>query len=112
MDEKRYYSISEVAKDLGLPQSTLRYWEKEFDFIKPKTNQHGTRFYTEENIADIKMVHYLVKEKKMTLEGARKLLKNNKEGVAKQTEVVSRLRSIKTEIEAIKETFDKVVSNT
>ena len=60
---KKYYKIREVAEILNIPASTLRFWEGQFTIIKPKRNEHGTRFYTPSDIETIKMVHYLVKEK-------------------------------------------------
>lgn len=108
MESKRYYKISEVAEIFDLPLSTLRFWEKKFDFIKPKTNQRGVRYYTDEDIEKIKMVHYLVKECGMTLDGALNKMKANRDGVSKQTEVVSRLREIKSEIDALKRSFETI----
>lgn len=73
--EKRYHSITEVAKELGVNASQLRYWEKEFTVLKPRTNARGKRFYTASDIQLIKEIHFLVKEEGRTLEGARKALK-------------------------------------
>lgn len=111
MAEKHYYSIGEVAQMLGVNLSLLRYWEKEFPFICPKKNAHGTRLYSNENLDDIKLVYYLVKEKKLTLEGAKKQLKENKEGTIKNHEIIMRLKEIKNEISAIKESFDCMISD-
>lgn len=94
---------------LDVNLSLLRYWEKEFPFICPKKTDKGTRRYTQENINGIKLVYHLVKEKKLTLEGAKKKLKDNKEGITKNYEIVSRLWEIKKEIQYIKEQFNTVV---
>lgn len=75
---KLYYSISEVAKMLGLSTSLLRYWEKEFPNIKPGLNSAGNRIYKDEDIQQIRIVQYLLKEKKMTIEGAKLHLKGAK----------------------------------
>lgn len=77
-DGKLYYSISEVAKMLGLTTSLLRYWEKEFHNIKPSLNSAGNRIYKDEDIQQIRIIQYLLKEKKMTIEGARLYLKDHK----------------------------------
>lgn len=111
MAEKQYHSIGEVAKMLHVNLSLLRYWEKEFPFICPKKNTKGTRLYSQENINDIKLVYHLVKEKKLTLEGAKKRLKENRDGVIKNHQIVLRLQEIKKEIQQIKEQFDVVIQN-
>ncbi len=74
--EKKYYKISEVAELLGLPASTLRFWEKSFTVIKPKRNNHGTRFYTAADIEKISMIHYLVKERGLKLEAAQEQIRS------------------------------------
>ena len=73
--EKRYHSITEVAVDMGVNASQLRYWEKEFTLLKPRTNARGKRFYSNTDIQLIKEIHWLVKEEGHTLEGARKALR-------------------------------------
>jgi len=109
MAEKLYYSISEVAEKLHVEPSTLRFWEKEFPFICPKRTDKSTRRYTRENISDIQLVYHLLKEKKLTLEGAKKRLKENKDGIIKNHKIVLRLQEIQKEIGCIKEQFDIVL---
>ncbi len=109
MAEKSYYSISEVAEMLDVNLSLLRYWEKEFPFICPKKTEKGTRLYSPENINDIKLVYHLVKEKKLTLEGAKKRLKENKDGIVKNHKIILRLQEIQKEIKNIKEQFNAVL---
>jgi len=75
---KLYYKIGEVAEMLGVNTSLLRYWEGEFPNIKPKLNSAGKRIYTKDDIKELRLVQYLLKEKKMTIEGARKHLKEKK----------------------------------
>jgi DNA-binding transcriptional MerR regulator len=96
--EKLFYSIAEVAKMFGINQSNLRFWEKEFDQLKPKRNDKGTRFYTPDDIQTIKQIIYLTKEQKLTLDGARRKLSQKKDIVAKQQEVVERLKVIRKEL--------------
>ncbi len=96
--EKLFYSISEVADLLGVNQSNLRFWESEFKQLKPKRNPKGTRFYSPEDIALVKQIMYLVNEQKLTLEGAKRKLNQKKDAVAKQQEVVERLKLIRTEL--------------
>jgi len=99
--EKLFYSISEVAEMFQVNQSNLRFWEKEFKQLKPKRNVKGTRFYSSEDIALIKSIIYLVSEQKLTLDGAKRKLSQKKDVVAKQTEVVERLKSIRKELMGI-----------
>jgi len=79
-------------------QSNLRFWEKEFKQLKPKRNDKGTRFYTPDDIQVIKQIIYLVNEQKLTLDGAKRKLSQKKDAIAKQQEVVERLKNIRTEL--------------
>ena len=96
--EKLFYSISEVATMFDVNQSNLRFWEKEFKQLSPKRNDKGTRFYSSNDIQIIKQIIYLVNEQKLTLDGARRKLTQRKDVVAKQQEVVERLKSIRKEL--------------
>lgn len=99
--EKLYYSISEVAAMFKINQSNLRFWEKEFKQLKPRRNDRGTRFYTNEDIAVIKKIVFLVEEQKLTLEGAKRRLGQKKDAVEKQQQLVERLKSIREELKGI-----------
>lgn len=72
--QKLYYSIGEVSDMTDLEQHVLRYWESEFEQLKPRKNRAGRRIYTEEDIAMVRRVHYLLKDEKYTIEGARQVL--------------------------------------
>lgn len=103
---KLYYSISEVAQMFGVNESLLRYWEKEFSFISPKKTGGKVRQYKKEDIDNIKLVYHLVKEKGMTLAGAKQRLKQNKETASNNAEVVERLKKIKEELLSIRKELD------
>jgi DNA-binding transcriptional MerR regulator len=108
-DEKRlFYSIQEVADHFAVNVSLLRFWEKEFENIRPRKTAGGTRQYTREDIQQIEMVYHLVKEKGMTLEGARQTLKSKKDDEAKRAEAINRLMEIKKELLLIEEEFDQL----
>ena len=92
---KLYYSISEVSKHFDVAASLLRYWETEFNNIKPKRNTRGKRFYTTGDIEQIQRVYLLVKEKGYTLQGAKDKLKADKRNVDSNVEVIEKLQSIK-----------------
>ncbi|MDR1436817.1 MAG: MerR family transcriptional regulator [Candidatus Symbiothrix sp.] len=106
--EKIFYSIKEVAAMLDVNQSLLRYWEKEFSFIKPSKTVKGTRQYRNEDIENIRLVHYLVKEKGLTLAGAKQKLKENKDSVIRTETIVHHLKNIKSELMALKIEFDEM----
>ncbi len=107
-DLKLYYSISEVAEMFDVNESLLRFWEKEFPQIKPRKTSGGTRQYRKEDIETIKLIYHLVKEKGMTLPGARQKLKDNKENTIRNFEIVEHLKSIKEELLAMKKELDEI----
>lgn len=99
---KLYYSISEVASMMNVTETLLRYWEKEFPNIKPNKIGRGIRQYTKADIEQVKMVYHLVKERGMTLQGARDMLKRNKGGeIDRNVDVIERLKDIRTELQDI-----------
>jgi len=106
MDEKMYYSIGEVADMLGENASLVRFWSQKFPgFIKPLRNKKGNRLFTHSDVEHYKMIHHLVKEKGMTLEGAHKRMSDNKEGVDKSMDIIASLNKIRRELMEIKETL-------
>ena len=101
--EKHYFSIGEVAAKFGLAPSTLRFWEKEFDTIKPFKNKKGDRFYTQEDIDHLSLINHLVKERGMTLKGAKTKIKENKTETENTFEIVQKLQQIKSYLLEIRE---------
>ena len=93
--EKLYYSIGEVADMFEVNVSLIRYWEKEFDILKPKKNKKGNRMFTGKDLNNLKIIYHLVKERGYTLEGAKKKLKENKEDTINNIEIVNRLKDIR-----------------
>lgn len=93
--EKLYYSIGETAKMFNLPVSTLRYWENEFDMIKPRKNKKGDRFFSKNDISIIRTIHYLTKVKGFTLKGAKDALKTNFVQEAENAAIIESLTRIK-----------------
>ncbi len=102
LPEKRYYAIGEVAKAFGVNTSLIRFWEKEFDAIKPKKNAKGNRKFTPEDIKNLKFIFHLVKERGFTLEGAKTHLKEEKKKSLSNFEIISKLEGIKNELTKIK----------
>ena len=105
-DLKLYYSISEVARMFNVNESLLRYWEKEFPIISPKKAGGNIRQYRKEDIENIRLVYHLVKEKGMTLQGAKLRLKANKEKTVQTAEVVDRLKQIREELVKLRKSLD------
>jgi len=105
--EKLYYSIGEVAGMFGVNTSLIRYWEKEFDIIKPKKNKKGNRYFTQEDIENFHIIYYLVKDLGMTLKGAKKKLKENREGTIYTFKIVESLKDIRSMLLEIREDLDQ-----
>lgn len=102
LPEKRYYKIGEVAKAFGLNTSHIRFWEKEFDILKPKKNKKGNRLFTQEDLKNLQLIYHLVKEKGFTLEGAKSKMKENPKNIEGNYELIMRLERIKAELIHIK----------
>ena len=99
LPEKRYYTIGEVAKAFEVNTSLLRYWEKEFKEIQPKKKTSGVRKYTPQDVQNIKLIYHLLKEKGMTIEGAKNHLKDSKSSEENKMDVLKKLDRIKKELE-------------
>ncbi len=102
LPEKRYYGIGEVAKAFGVNTSQIRFWEKEFDILKPKKNTKGNRNFTHEDLKNLKLIYHLVKERGFTLEGAKIQLKEKPKKIKDNFEIIARLETIKEELKTIK----------
>ena len=106
--EKLYYTIGEVSAMLDVNAATVRFWAGKFpDFIKPARNKKGNRLFTAKDMANFKVIYYLVKEQGMTLEGAAKRMKDNITGEDKRVEVISRLTAIKEKLMGIADELGK-----
>jgi len=106
LPEKRYYKIGEVAKAFGLNTSHIRFWETEFDVLKPKKNNKGNRLFTAEDLKNLKLIYHLVKEKGFTLEGAKNKMKEQPKNLKSNLEIISKLEAIKQELIKIKSEID------
>jgi DNA-binding transcriptional MerR regulator len=100
--DKRYYSIGELAKAFDVNASLIRFWDKEFDILKPKKNAKGNRMFTPEDVSNLKLIFHLVKERGFTLEGAKTHLKEGQKKTLDKYEIISKLESIKMQLNAIK----------
>lgn len=104
--QKMFYSIGEVAEMFDVNASLIRYWDKEFDIIKPHKNKKGNRMFTVQDIDNFHLIYHLVKERGMTLAGAKKKIKDNKEDTENNFELVKKLKEIKALLIDIKNEMD------
>ena len=106
LPDKLYYSIGEVSKAFDVNASLIRYWEQEFPIIKPKKNKKGNRYFTPEDIKNLKIIYHLVKEKGYTLDGARIALTTNSK-ISETVSMIDRLEFVKAELQKLKESLVK-----
>ncbi|MCW4469529.1 MerR family transcriptional regulator [Flavobacterium sp. MFBS3-15] len=98
LPEKRYYSIGELAKAFDVNASLIRFWDKEFDILKPKKNAKGNRMFTPEDVKNLQLIYHLVKERGFTLDGARVHLKEGQKKTMDKFEIIRKLETIKTNL--------------
>ncbi len=103
LPKKMYYGIGEVAEAFDVNTSLIRFWEKEFDILKPKKNAKGNRKFTPEDIKNLELIYHLVKERGFTLEGAKIHLKEQKQEALDSFDIIRKLESIKGQLLKIKE---------
>ncbi|MBA3899861.1 MAG: MerR family transcriptional regulator [Bacteroidetes bacterium] len=103
--EKLFYTIGELSTMFNVKTSLIRFWEKEFDIIKPKKNNKGNRLFTKEDVNNFQTIFHLVKERGFTLQGAKTKLKGGQETLD-NVEVVQRLLSIKEQLLDLKNEID------
>ncbi|ADY28529.1 MULTISPECIES: MerR family transcriptional regulator [Cellulophaga] len=103
LPEKRYYSIGEVAKAFNVNTSLIRFWEKEFDVLKPKKNAKGNRKFTPQDIKNLQLIYHLVKERGFTLDGAKTHLKEEKKKTLSNFDIITKLENVKSELLKIKD---------
>lgn len=103
---KLYFSIKEVATMMGVSESLLRFWEKEIPLLKPKTTGNNIRQYTESDIENVKVVYNLVKVRGFKLQAARKMLRENRQGVNKNARIMEGLVRVREELQLLKKQMD------
>lgn len=100
--DKIYYSMGELAKAFDVNASLIRFWDKEFDILKPKKNAKGNRMFTQEDVKNLQLIYHLVKERGFTLEGAKTHLKAGKQKPLNSFDIISKLEGIKDQLNQIK----------
>src|SRR5574344_41830 len=106
---KVYFSIKEVATQVGVTESTLRFWEKEFPLLKPKTSPNGVRQYIEKDIEQIKLIYNLIKVRGFKIAAARKYMNENRNGVDKSSDILNTLISVRENLKELKRQLDGIV---
>ena len=102
MTDKKYYSIREVADELKVPQSTLRFWEKEIPSLKPGKSAGGTRRYVQKDIDLLKQIKFLIEDQHLTLAGVNERLANHRNIDERRMKVIQTLKSVRKELMAIR----------
>ena len=101
--EKQYFTIGEVGKMFGVATSLVRFWEKEFDIIRPQKNSKGNRVFSKKDIENFRLIHHLVKEKGYTLQGANEMIKNQKAISMDKIEVLDSLKDLRSFLVELRE---------
>jgi DNA-binding transcriptional MerR regulator len=113
-EDKLFFTISEVAEYFNVNASLIRFWEKEFQLIKPQKNKKGNRLFTRKDIENIRLIYHLVKEKGFTLQGAKEKLKADNRKITQTTEAIDSLNRVRTFLVSLREQLDaddeKIVS--
>ena len=100
---KIYYSMGEVAEMFDVNPSLLRYWEQEFDILKPHRNKKGNRLFTPKDVDNLRIIYHLVKERKMKIEVARKYIKDYRKEIDRDAEITEKLMNIRAMLLQIKQ---------
>ena len=105
MADKLFYSMGEVAEMFDVNTSLIRHWESQFSILRPKRNKKGNRLFSPEDVENLKMIYHLVKERGMTLEGAKKALRKapSESGVDRDAELMERLQRIRALLVEVRE---------
>lgn len=104
--DKQYYKIRDVADMLGVPASTLRYWEKEFPQYAPRRSAGNVRYYKPSDIEQLRIIKYLVKDKGLKIEAAKEQLRVNSGNVSRQQAVIERLQSVRDRLEELRKALN------
>ena len=96
---KKHYKIREVSEIIGVPQSTLRFWEKEFPALQPRRSAHNQRSYTPADLELLQIIHFLVYTKGLKIEAAKEQIKHNKKNISKRVKIVDKLQEVRSDLE-------------
>lgn len=105
--EKIIFTIGEVADMIGESTATIRYWENQFDILKAQKNKKGNRLFTKDDIELVKLIYHLLKERGLTIKGAKQKLKENRHETVHNYEIVKRLQNVREELIGIRDGLDE-----
>jgi len=97
--DKKYYKIKDVSEMLGIPTSSLRYWEKEFPECAPRRSATNIRYYTPQNIETIRMINYLLKVKGLKIDAAKEQMRTNRKNISKRVDIIESLTKTRDELQ-------------
>lgn len=103
---KSYYKIREASEIIGVPQSTLRFWEKEFQELQPRRSASNQRFYSPSDLELLQIIHYLLHVKGMKLEATKEQLRRNRKNISKKVNVIEKLKEVRGELEVLLHSLD------
>lgn len=98
---KSYYKMREASEIIGVPQSTLRYWEKEFPELQPRRSASNQRYYTPSDLEILQIIHYLLHVKGMKIESAKEQMKHNKKNVSKKLKIIDKLKTVREDLNTL-----------
>lgn len=104
---KQYYKIRDVADFLGVTQSTLRFWEKEFPEAAPKRTPANQRYYTPADIETLRIIHFLLKTRGLKIEAAKEELRKNRKNVSTRLEIIDTLSATRNELQKMLDALEK-----
>ncbi len=105
--DKNYYRIKDVSEITGISESSIRYWEKEFDELNPRRSAGNTRYYSPKDIELLKLINYLVRDKGLKLDAAREQIRKNRTNISRKTEIIELLENTKSELTELLKAFAK-----
>ncbi|MCM1490329.1 MAG: MerR family transcriptional regulator [Muribaculum sp.] len=105
--DKKYYKIKDVAEFIGVPETTVRFWEKEFPEINPKRASRGIRYYSPSDIETLRIIHFLLKVRGLRIDAAKHQMHINRKNISNRLKVIDELMDIRHEIDIMLNTLDK-----
>lgn len=105
--DKKYYKIKDVAQMIGVPQSTLRYWEREFPSCSPTRSSHNQRYYTPRDVEQLRVIHYLLKVKGLKMDAAKEQLRANPANLSRNMLVIQRLQQVRDNLSLLSKALGK-----
>ncbi len=105
--DKKYYRIGDVAEFIGVPESTIRYWEQEFTEVSPKRVSRNVRLYTPDDIQTLRIIHYLLKVRGLRIEAAKTQMQVNRKNISRRLKVLDELTEVRDELTVMLKTLGK-----